>query len=574
MDKFVTKIGVEIHCRILSRAKLFSHSRSSVLPIDYISDTTTISGNSATAAAAIATTSSSSQPLLSSGLSPSQSLAVASSLPPNSLVSLFDAAIPGSLPVINMFCVEQCVRTGIALAEPGDNDNIAKHSVFERKHYFYCDIPNGYQITQQRSPIVTRGILNFFVPPPRNDEAESNKKLSNVSKKKDQSIGEMKKVRIKRIQLEQDTGKSFHVSRGYKQLPCTLIDLNRAGVGLMEIVTEPDMNSGREASSFIKTLQALVRHIGTCDGNMEDGSLRADINISVHSKVYGDSPRIEVKNLNSTKSVERAIEYEVKRLSESLKQKQKLSNETRTFDVDTGETVLMRSKEGAVDYRFFPDPDLPHLILSDEWIDNIRKTMPELPEQTLQRLVKDMGISQHNAQILINEEGGVRYIEKVLADKELSKHADSASKWICNDLLGALRQFKVSLLESPITPEKAIEILKMLYVKEIISVKSALEVVTRILPPISDNRSPNAIVIGQKLDQIIDKKILQEGCEAMMKHPQSKEQLDLYLKGQEKLFNPLLGRCMTYFKNRASPKVLREVLLQVLQDIKSKSVKS
>ncbi len=572
MDKFVTKVGVEIHCRILSRAKLFSHSRSSVLPIDYISDTT-ISGDSS-AVTIPASISSPSQPFLSSGLSPSQSLAAASTLPPNSLVSLFDAAIPGSLPVINMFCVEQCVRTGIALAEPGDNDNIAKHSVFERKHYFYCDIPNGYQITQQRSPIVTRGILDFFVPPPRNDEIEPGKKSANANanKKKDQLVGEMKKVRIKRIQLEQDTGKSSHVSRGYKQLPCTLIDLNRAGVGLMEIVTEPDMSSSREASSFIRTLQALVRHIGTCDGNMEDGSLRADINISVHSKVYGDSPRIEVKNLNSTKSVERAIEYEVKRLSESLKQKQKLSNETRTFDVETGETVLMRSKEGAVDYRFFPDPDLPHLILSDEWIDDIRKTMPELPEQTLQRLVKGMGISQHNAQILINEEGGVRYIEKVLADKELSKHADSASKWVCNDLLGALRQFKVSLLESPVTPEKAIEVLKMLYVNEIISVKSALEVVTRILPPISDDRSPNVIVVDQKLDQIVDKKVLQEGCEAMMKHPQSKEQLDLYLKGQEKLFNPLLGRCMTYFKNRASPKVLREVLLKVLQDIKLKSV--
>src|SRR3990172_3795390 len=300
-------IGLEVHAQVISKAKLFS------------------------------------------------SAATAFGAAPNSQVSFVDMAMPGMLPVINKYCVEQAVRTGLGLKA-----RINKHSVFDRKNYFYPDLPAGYQISQYKQPVVGEGEVRVDLPD-----------------------GKARRVGIERLHLEQDAGKSLHDQRP----DASFVDLNRAGIALMEIVTKPDLRSAEEAGAFIRKLRSILRYLGTCDGNMEEGSLRCDVNVSVRKRGAPLSTRCEVKNVNSVRFVMRAIEYEAERQVEILESGGSIEQETRLFYPGKGETRSMRSKEEAHDYRYFPDPDLLPLVLDEDWIERIRASLPELPDERTTRFM-------------------------------------------------------------------------------------------------------------------------------------------------------------------------------------------
>ncbi|NDB83410.1 MAG: Asp-tRNA(Asn)/Glu-tRNA(Gln) amidotransferase subunit GatB, partial [Alphaproteobacteria bacterium] len=300
---------------------------------------------------------------------------------PNQNATLFDAAFPGMLPVLNMFCVEQAVKTGIAIG-----GKINKRSFFDRKNYFYADLPQGYQISQFYHPIIRGGSVEI--------ENEN---------------GETKIIHIHQIHIEQDAGKSIH-----DQSPkYSFIDLNRAGIGLMEIVSCPDIRSPYEAGEYIKKLRSILRTIGACDGNMEQGSLRVDANVSVRKAGDEFGTRREIKNVNSIKNVIKAIEYEAERQVEIIESGGVIHQETRLFDAEDGTTRTMRSKEDAMDYRYFPDPDLPPIILTEEFIESIRENLPELPDQKLNRYIKDYGLSEYDAKLLSSDIEISRYFEEV-----------------------------------------------------------------------------------------------------------------------------------------------------------------
>ena len=372
------QIGLEIHAQILCKTKLFSNASCNKLETQ-----------------------------------------------PNTRVDLFDAALPGSLPVLNQECVTQTIRTGIAL-----QSTIQNQSFFERKHYYYCDMPTGYQITQQRGPLATGGHIT----------------LENTT------------VRINRIQLEQDSGKSIH-----DLIPdSTLIDLNRAGSALMEIVCEPDITTPEEAGEVIKTLQGLLRHVGTCDGQMEDGSMRCDLNVSV-KKVGKDvemGERVEIKNMNSIRNVVRAATYEGKRQVEALENGDIIEQETRTYDAVSGKTRRMRKKESAADYRFFPEPDLPPLSLSKEYIQHIIDTMPELPQETEIRLQNTYGLTSYETTILLAEMGAVDYYEAMIHGTTRSPKL--VINWLLNDLFGLLRLNNIPLRNSPVSSDRLGELLDLI----------------------------------------------------------------------------------------------------------------
>ena len=289
----------------------------------------------------------------------------------NSNVSLVDAAMPGMLPVINEFCIEQAVKTGLAL-----NAKINNVSVFDRKNYFYADLPQGYQISQFTKPIVGEGEI-----------------IIDLDNGKQTTIG------IERLHLEQDAGKSLHDQHPSK----SFIDLNRTGVALMEIVSKPDIRSPQEAGAYVKKIRSILRYVGACDGNMEEGSLRADCNVSVRKSGEEFGTRCEIKNLNSIRFIIQAIQSEAERQVDILESGGKINQETRLFDTSTGETRSMRSKEDAHDYRYFPDPDLLPLEFSDSWVQEIKKTLPELPDSLKKRLVNDFEITPYDASILVEE---------------------------------------------------------------------------------------------------------------------------------------------------------------------------
>ena len=322
---------------------------------------------------------------------------------PNHNVSLVDAAMPGMLPVINETCIKQAIKSGIAL-----NAEINKYSVFDRKNYFYADLPQGYQISQYKYPIVGEGSL----------------KITDAN-------GEDKIIGIERIHLEQDAGKSLHDQHPGK----SFIDLNRTGVALMEIVSKPDLRSPEEAASYVKKIRTVLRYIETCDGNMEQGSLRADCNVSVR-KPNGDlGTRCEIKNLNSIKFISQAIQYEAERQVELLENGGVIDQETRLFDTSTGETRSMRSKEDAHDYRYFPDPDLLPLELSDSQISEIRSDMPELPDQLVERLISEYGITKYDANVIAEEKEYVQYYE----DSAKNRDGKLVINWMTSELFGLLK---------------------------------------------------------------------------------------------------------------------------------------
>ncbi|HMR32050.1 MAG TPA: Asp-tRNA(Asn)/Glu-tRNA(Gln) amidotransferase subunit GatB [Geminicoccaceae bacterium] len=335
---------------------------------------------------------------------------------PNSQVSPVDAGMPGMLPVLNGHCVEQAVRTGLGLEA-----RINPVSVFERKNYFYPDLPTGYQISQYQQPIVGKGMLTIDMPD-----------------------GSSREIGITRLHLEQDAGKSLHDQHD----DSTLIDLNRAGVALMEIVSEPDLRTPEEAVLYMRKLRSILRYLGTCDGNMEEGSLRCDANVSVRREGSNEfGTRCEIKNVNSMRFVARAIEYEAKRQVELIEAGSTVVQETRLFDANRGETRSMRGKEEAHDYRYFPDPDLLPVVLEPAFVERIREGLPELPDEKKQRLVSDYGLPVYDAGVLVAERSTADFYEEVARGRDPKQ----AANWVINELFGQLSKAGKGLDESPVS---------------------------------------------------------------------------------------------------------------------------
>ena len=469
-SKWEVIIGLEVHAQVLSKSKLFSSS-STKFGAD-----------------------------------------------PNTQVSLVDSGFPGMLPVINQFCVEQSVKTGLGL-----NAKINLNSVFDRKNYFYADLPQGYQISQYKNPIVGEGEVILDMP-----------------------YG-TKKVGIERLHLEQDAGKSIHDMDPNN----SYVDLNRSGIALMEIVSKPDLRSPEEVSAYIKKLRSIMRYIGTCDGNMQEGSLRADVNVSVRKigeKEFGT--RCEIKNVNSIRFMQMAIEYESKRQVELLESGKKVDQETRLFDTKNNVTRSMRSKEDAHDYRYFPDPDLLPLSLQQSLIDRLKKDLPELPDQKKERFIKEHNLSPYEANILVSEREISDYYEKVI--KECDKKL--ATNWIIVELFAVLNKKNLSISKSPVSAKNLSKLIKMITLGKI-SGKIAKDVFEKMQ---IGNKDPEQIVQKEGLIQQNDPEKLEKMIsEVLLKN---KDKVTQYKSGKEKLFGFFVGEVMKISKGKANPQLVNEIL--------------
>ncbi|CAL7961143.1 Aspartyl/glutamyl-tRNA(Asn/Gln) amidotransferase subunit B [Alphaproteobacteria bacterium] len=442
---------------------------------------------------------------------------------PNANVSFIDAALPGTLPVLNEKCVEQAVKTGLSL-----NAIINLYSLFDRKNYFYADSPQGYQISQFTYPIVGRGELIVDMP-------------DGISK----SIG------ITRIHLEQDAGKSLH-----DQSPTeSFIDLNRAGIGLMEIVTEPDMRSGEEAAEFVKKLRSILRYIGACDGDMEKGSLRCDANISVrHVGASEFGERVEVKNINSIKNISRAIAYEAKRQTDLLENRNSVQRETRLFDAGSNSTKSMRTKEEAEDYRYFPEPNLLPVILTQEYIDEIRLEMPELPDQKKVRYIAEYNLSNYDASVIVSDKDVASYFESVA---QLT-NPKFAANWITAELFGCLNEAGITITESKIMPEGLAKLINMI-TSNVISGKIAKKVFEIMF---SSGELPEVIVEREGLIQIIDVQAIENVVsDVINKNP---DKVLEYKSGKDKLFAFFVGQIMQIMRGKANPAIVNDILKKEL----------
>ncbi len=440
---------------------------------------------------------------------------------PNSHVSLIDAGMPGMLPTVNGYCIEQAVKTGLGL-----NAAINRHSVFERKNYFYPDLPNGYQISQYAEPIVGSGALSI-----------------------DFEDGSSKQIGITRLHLEMDAGKSVHDQRP----DATLVDLNRSGVALMEIVSEPDMRSAEEAVLFMRKLHSIVRYLGTCDGNMEEGSLRCDANVSVRRPGEALGTRAEIKNLNSMRFVGRAIEYEARRQIELIEGGEVVVQETRLFDPERGETRAMRSKEEAHDYRYFPDPDLLPVVLQDDFVEKIRAELPELPDAKKARFMAEFGLSAYDAGVLVAERETAAYFEAAAKGRD----AKLVANWVTSELFGALNREGLSIEESPVSAENLGKLVGLI-TDGTISGKIGKQVFQDML---TTGEPPDAIVEKKGLRQISDtgaiEKIIAEIVEA------NPAQL-VKAKENPKLIGWFVGQVMQKTKGQANPQMVNELLRKAL----------
>ena len=442
---------------------------------------------------------------------------------PNHNVSLVDAAMPGMLPVINQTCIKQAIKSGIAL-----NAEINKYSVFDRKNYFYADLPQGYQISQYKYPIVGEGSL----------------KITDIN-------GEDKVIGIERIHLEQDAGKSLHDQHPSK----SFIDLNRTGVALMEIVSKPDLRSPEEAASYVKKIRTVLRYIETCDGNMEQGSLRADCNVSVR-KPNGDlGTRCEIKNLNSIKFISQAIQYEAERQVEILENGGVIDQETRLFDTSTGETRSMRSKEDAHDYRYFPDPDLLPLELSDSQISEIRSDMPELPDQLVERLISEYGITKYDANVIAEEKEYVHYYENSAKNRD----GKLVVNWMTSELFGLLKKNNIQFNQNPISPNYLNELVELIENKTI-SGKIAKDVFEIMF---ATSKSPKMIVKEKGLEQVTDDSAIEVFVDQVIN--ENKDKVIEYLSGKDKLFGFFVGQVMKVSQGKANPGLVNKILKSKLK---------
>jgi len=477
-------IGLEVHAQVTSKSKLFSGA-------------STVFGNE-----------------------------------PNTNVAFVDAGMPGMLPVINEMAIEQAVRTGLAIGA-----KINLKSVFDRKNYFYPDLPQGYQISQFLDPIVGKGEILLDMPG-----------------------GEVKKVNVTRIHLEQDAGKSLHEYNP----KYSYIDLNRAGVTLMEIVSEPEMSSADEAAAYIKKLRAILRYIGACDGDMEKGNLRCDANVSVRKPGDKLGTRCEIKNVNSVRFLHKAIEFEAMRQVEILESGGKIDQETRLFDSSKGETRTMRSKEDAMDYRYFPDPDLLPLELTQQFVDDIRKTLPELPDQKKSRYMETFGLSAYDAGVIVAEQEYADYYEALIGEPPLQGEKfplidpKLAANWMTGELFGRLNKLGVNIDQSPVRAD-AFRWLLTLIENKTISGNIAKDVLDKM---IETGKSAKDIVEQEGLQQVTDTGAIEKViAEVIAANP---DKVAEYRSGKDKLFGFFVGQVIKASGGKANPATVNELLKKML----------
>jgi aspartyl-tRNA(Asn)/glutamyl-tRNA(Gln) amidotransferase subunit B len=440
----------------------------------------------------------------------------------NSQVSFIDAGFPGMLPVINEKAVEQAVRTGLGLRA-----QINKRSVFARKNYFYADLPQGYQISQYELPVVGVGEVVLDMP----DASE-------------------RRVGIERLHLEQDAGKSMHDQHPRK----SFIDLNRSGVALMEIVSKPDMRSPEEAGAYLRKLRSILRYLGTCDGNMEEGSMRCDVNVSVRRPGEGYRTRCEIKNVNSVRFVMQAIEYEAARHVEVYEGGGKIDQETRLFDPGKGETRSMRSKEMAHDYRYFPDPDLLPLEFDDAFVEAIRATLPELPDDKKHRFMEVYGIGAYDAMVLVQERASADYFEAVAKGRD----GKQAVAWVTTNLFGLLNKSGLSITESPVAAAHLGQLIDLIQDGTLSGrlAKDVFEIMWE------EGKDPAAIVEERGMKQVTDSGAIEAACDAVIAANPDKAQ-DVR-DGKEKLIGWFMGQVMKQTQGKANPGAVQEILKKKL----------
>jgi aspartyl-tRNA(Asn)/glutamyl-tRNA(Gln) amidotransferase subunit B len=472
--KWETVIGLEVHAQVASKAKLFSGAAT-----DFGAE-------------------------------------------PNTQVSPVDAAFPGMLPVVNRYCVEQAVKTGLGLAA-----KINLNSVFERKNYFYPDLPAGYQISQYQQPVVGHGRLNLDMPD-----------------------GTVREIGITRLHLEQDAGKSLH-----DQHPTlTYVDLNRAGVALMEIVSEPDLRTAEEAGIYLRKLRSILRYLGTCDGNMEEGSLRCDCNVSVRRPGEPLGTRCEIKNVNSVRYVMQAIDYEAQRQIEILEEGGRIEQQTRLFDVGRGITRPMRSKEEAHDYRYFPDPDLLPLVLDPDWVEQIRASLPELPDAKKGRFVSEYGLTADDAGVLVAEKETAQFFERVARRHD----AKAAANWVMGDLFGALNRLGTGIEQSPVSAEQLGALIDLI-ADGTVSGRLAKDIFAEMAASGAD---PATIVEAKGLRQVTDSAAIEAAIDTVLAGQADK--VAEYRAGRDKLYGFFVGQIMRATQGKANPTLVNQLLKQKL----------
>jgi aspartyl-tRNA(Asn)/glutamyl-tRNA(Gln) amidotransferase subunit B len=445
---------------------------------------------------------------------------------PNHHVSLVDAAMPGMLPVINAHCIEQAVKTGLGLKA-----KINLHSVFERKNYFYADLPQGYQISQFLHPIVGEGKVVL-----------------------DLEGGRVSEIGIERLHMEQDAGKSMHDQDPRR----TYIDLNRSGVCLMEIVSKPDIRTPEEAGAYVRKLRSILRYLGTCDGNMEEGSMRADVNVSVRHPGEELRTRAEVKNVNSVRFIMQVIEVEAARQVDVWESGGEVVQETRLFDPNRGETRTMRTKEFAHDYRYFPDPDLLPLNLSPAFVDTIAATLPELPDEKKDRFISDFDLTAYDAGVLVAEQRNANYFERVMhggaEGKKGQRDPKAAVNWVTSNLFGALNAAGKSIDDSPITPDQLGELLDLL-ADDTISSRIAKDVFDVMF---ETGRAAGDIVEEKGLRQITDTGAIEAAVDEVIAG--NPVQADQVREGNAKAIGWFVGQVMKATGGKANPQMVNQLL--------------
>ncbi|QQP92203.1 Asp-tRNA(Asn)/Glu-tRNA(Gln) amidotransferase subunit GatB [Skermanella sp. TT6] len=441
---------------------------------------------------------------------------------PNTQVSFVDAAFPGMLPVINEHCVEQAVRTGLGLKA-----QINLFSVFDRKNYFYADLPSGYQISQFQQPIVGKGEIVLDMPD-----------------------GTSRTVGVTRLHLEMDAGKSVHDLHPSR----TYVDLNRSGVALMEIVSEPDMRTSEEAAAYVRKLRAILRYLGTCDGNMEEGSMRCDVNVSVRRPGEPYGTRTETKNVNSIRYVQMAIDYEVQRQIEVIEGGGTIVQETRLWDTTKFVTRSMRSKEEAHDYRYFPDPDLLPLELEQSWVDAIKATLPELPDDKKARFISDYKLSNYDAGVLVAERASADFYETVAKGRDPKLSAN----WTMGELFGALNKQGKGIEQSPVSAENLGGLIDLIS-DDTISGRIAKDVFAEMVA----TGKPAAVIVEEKgLRQVTDTGAIDSAIDGVL--AANPDKVAEYKGGKEKLFGFFVGQVMKQTQGKANPAMVNEILTRKL----------
>ncbi|MFT9141819.1 Asp-tRNA(Asn)/Glu-tRNA(Gln) amidotransferase subunit GatB [Acetobacter orientalis] len=437
---------------------------------------------------------------------------------PNTQVSLVDAAFPGMLPVLNKECVAQAVRTGLGL-----NARINLQSRFDRKNYFYADLPQGYQISQFEFPIVGEGTIEIELPG-----------------------GETRQIGITRLHMEQDAGKLLH-----DQDPArSFVDLNRSGVALMEIVSEPDIRALEEAGAYLRKLRQILRYLGTCDGNMDEGSMRADVNVSVRKAGEPFRTRCEIKNVNSIRFVMQAIEAEAARQVEIWENGGEVDQETRLFDPARGETRTMRSKEDAHDYRYFPDPDLLPLVIEQDWVDSLKAALPELPDAKRARFQQEYGVTFYDAGVLVAEQSVADYFETVAKGRD----GKLAVTWVTGDLFAAMNRMGRTIENCPVSAQALGKMLDLI-ADGTINGKIAKDVFEDM---VETGESPDAIVEKKGLKQVTDTGVIDAAIDSVM--TKNADKVEEYRSGKDKLFGFFVGQVMKETKGKANPALVNEAL--------------